>query len=163
VCGYKFAGINSTAKDAVSARSVILITALRSPKLAPTAPSPGSAAATAAPAAAAPAATPTTSATSATTTTTTASANDNGDLLRTAADIFLIEQMERGETDVGHLLFAKNETLIGHGIAGLRDVGRWRRGRGCAPDQRKAQSGGTQHLDGTRFAFTSLPRSLFDP
>jgi hypothetical protein len=79
------------------------------------------------------------------------------------ANVFLVEEIERGETDVGHLLFAKNETLIGHGIAGLRDVGRWRRGRGCAPDQRKAQSGGTQHLDGTGFAFTSLPRSLFDP
>jgi hypothetical protein len=32
--------------------------------------------------------------------------------------------MERGETDVGHFLFAKNEALIGRGIVRLRDLTR---------------------------------------
>jgi len=137
VCGYKFAGINSTAKDAVSARSVILITAPRSPKLAPTAPSPRPAATAAAPAAAAPAATPTAAATTTTTTTPTAPANNNGDLLRTAADIFLIEQMERGETDVGHLLFVKNGALLGPVVVSLRHISSGHRRCGCAPSQRK--------------------------
>jgi hypothetical protein len=30
--------------------------------------------------------------------------------------------MERGETDVGHFLFAKNEALIGRDIVRLRDI-----------------------------------------
>jgi hypothetical protein len=79
------------------------------------------------------------------------------------ANVFLVEEIKRGETDVGHLLFAENEALIRHGIAGLRDVGRGRRGCGCAADQRNTQSGGTQHADGAGFAFTSLCRSSLDP
>jgi hypothetical protein len=39
-----------------------------------------------------------------------------------AAHVFLVEEMERGETDVGHFLFAKNEALIGLGIARLRGI-----------------------------------------
>ena len=39
--------------------------------------------------------------------------------LHAAANVFLIEEMERGETDVGHFLFAKNEALIGRGFVGL--------------------------------------------
>jgi len=58
--------------------------------------------------------------------------------------VLLVEQMERGETDVRHFLFAKNEALIGRGIVGLRDISGGHRGCGCATHQRKTQSGGTQ-------------------
>jgi hypothetical protein len=54
-------------------------------------------------------------------------------LLRAGADIFLIEQMERGETDVGHLLFVKSEALLGPVVVGLRHIGRGRRRCGRAP------------------------------
>jgi len=39
--------------------------------------------------------------------------------------VFLIEEMERGETDVGHFLFAKNEALIGEMLSdcGISAVG----------------------------------------
>jgi hypothetical protein len=60
-----------------------------------------------------------------------------------AADIFPIEEMERGETYVLHFLFAKNEALIGRGIVRLRDASSGRRGCGCTTRQRKTQSGGT--------------------
>jgi hypothetical protein len=83
--------------------------------------------------------------------------------LHAAADVFPVEQMERGETDVGHFLFTKNETLIGRGIVGLRDISSGRRGRGCAADQRKTQSGGAQHLHGGGFGCAFLLRSLLDP
>ena len=85
---------------------------------APPAPSPGPAAAAATSAAAAPAATR-----AAATTATTASAAE-GDFLRarTAADILLVEEMERGETDVGHLFVVENEALIGPGVVGLRGI-----------------------------------------
>jgi hypothetical protein len=33
--------------------------------------------------------------------------------LYAAANVFPIEEMERGETDVGHFLLAKNEALVG--------------------------------------------------
>jgi hypothetical protein len=36
--------------------------------------------------------------------------NNNRDLLSTAAEVFPIEQMERGETDLSHLLLIKNDT-----------------------------------------------------
>jgi hypothetical protein len=70
--------------------------------------------------------------------------------------------MERGETDVDHFLFAKNEALIGRGIVGLRDTGSGHRGCGCTTHQRKAQSGGTQHLHGGGFGCAFLLRSLLD-
>ena len=50
------------------------------------------------------------------TATTATSANNIGELLQVAAIDFLIKEMERSETDVGHFLFAKNEALIGRGI-----------------------------------------------
>jgi hypothetical protein len=71
--------------------------------------------------------------------------------------------MERGETDVGHFLFAKNEALIGRGIVRLRDTGSGHRGSGCITHQRKAQSGGTQHFHGGGFGRAFLLRSLLDP
>jgi hypothetical protein len=61
-----------------------------------------------------------TAAPASTATTATPANNNDGELLHVAAIDFLIEEMERGETDVGHFLFAKNEALIG------RDVVRWR-------------------------------------
>ena len=37
--------------------------------------------------------------------------------LHAAADALLVEEMERGQADVGHFLFAKHEALlIGRGI-----------------------------------------------
>jgi hypothetical protein len=38
--------------------------------------------------------------------------------LHAAANMFLIEEMERGETDVSHFLFAQDETLIGRDRVG---------------------------------------------
>src|SRR5262245_28423385 len=133
--------------------------AVRSRNSAPAATSPRPAAAAATSAATAPAATPTAATTSATTAATTASANNNSDLLRTAADIFLIEQMERGETDVSQFLFAKNETLPQPVVVRLRNIGRGYRRCGCAP-QRKAQSGSTQRRHGGGFGRVFLSRSL---
>jgi hypothetical protein len=82
--------------------------------------------------------------------------------LDATAIVFPIEEMERGETDVGHFLFAKNEALIWRGIVRLWDAGSGHRGCGCTTHQRKTQSGGTQHLHGG-FAFAFLLRSLLDP
>jgi hypothetical protein len=56
-------------------------------------------------------------------------------LREAAGAIFPVEEVECRKTHVGHFLFAKNEALIGHGIAGLGAVGRRRRGCGCATDQ----------------------------
>ena len=46
--------------------------------------------------------------------------------------VFLIEEIERGETDVGHFLFAKNEALIGRDVVRLREISSGYRVRGCA-------------------------------
>jgi hypothetical protein len=54
--------------------------------------------------------------------------------------------MERGQADIGHFLFAKNEALIWRGIVRLRDTGGGHRGCRCTTHQRKTQSGGTQQL-----------------
>jgi hypothetical protein len=63
--------------------------------------------------------------------------------LHAAANVFLIEEIERRETDVGHFLFAKNEALmIGRGLVRLR-ISSGDRGCGCVTRQRKTQSGGT--------------------
>jgi len=68
--------------------------------------------------------------------------------------------MERGETDVLHFLFAKNEALIRPGIVRLRDISSGHRGSRCATDKRQTHSGRSQ---GSAFAFAFLPRSLPDP
>ena len=77
--------------------------------------------------------------------------------------MLLIEQMERRKTDVGHLLLAKNEAIPGPVVVRLRDISSGHRGRGCATDQRKTKSGGTQHLHGGGFGCAFLLRSLLDP
>lgn len=79
------------------------------------------------------------------------------------ANVFPIEEIERGEADVGHFLFAKNEAMIGQAIVGLRDIGGRHRGCRCAADQRKTQSGGTQHTDGGGFACAPWRRSWLVP
>jgi hypothetical protein len=76
--------------------------------------------------------------------------------LHAAASVFLVEEIERGETDVGHLLFAKDEALIGRGIAGLRDITGRHRGCGRAPRQGETQAGDAQHLRGGLLG--ALPR-----
>jgi hypothetical protein len=93
----------------------------------------------------------------------TSAATASSGFLYAAANVFPIEDIERGETDVGHFLFAKNEALIGRGIVRLRDTGGGHRGCGCTTHQRKTQSGGTQHLYGGGFGCAFLLRSLLDP
>jgi hypothetical protein len=80
--------------------------------------------------------------------------------LHAATKVFPIEEMERGEADVGHFLFAKNEALIGRGVVGLRNISSGHRGCGCATHQRKTQSGGTQRHHGGSFGCALLLRSL---
>src|SRR5262249_18545371 len=68
--------------------------------------------------------------------------------------------MERGETDVAHLLFAKYDALIGRVIVRLREISS--RGCGCATHQRKTNSSRTQRRQGGRFGCAFLLRSLLD-
>jgi hypothetical protein len=104
--------------------------------LAPAAPSPARAAAAATPTATAAAPTcPTAATATAPAAATATSANNNGGQLHVIASVFLIEEIKRGETDVGHFLFAKDEALIGRDVVGLREIGRGHRGCGCAPRQ----------------------------
>jgi hypothetical protein len=71
--------------------------------------------------------------------------------------------MEGGKTDVLHFLFAKNEALIGRGIVRLRDISSGHRGSRCTTEQRKTQSGRTQHRHRGGLGCAFLPRSLLDP
>jgi hypothetical protein len=57
----------------------------------------------------------------ATASTATPTDNDGGEL-HAATGVFLVEEVERGETDVGHFLFAKYEALIGRDVVRLRDI-----------------------------------------
>jgi hypothetical protein len=134
----------------------------RSWNLAYAAPSPARAAAADPAPRAAPAATHSAAtATAAATATTAASADNNdGELLQVAAIDFLIEEMERGEADVGHFLFAKNEALIGRDVVRLREISRGYRVRRCAPPQRKSQSGSTEYRGGGDFGCARVLRSL---
>jgi len=112
------------------------IVSARSPSLAPAAASPACAAAAATSAATAAAPThPTATATTASAATTATPANDNVGQFHFVARGFLIEEIERGETDVGHFLFAKDEALIGRDAVRLRDITSGYRGCGCAPRQ----------------------------
>jgi hypothetical protein len=128
-------------------------------------------AATESAAASAPGATPASAATmeaattmaAAATTMAAATATAAGELHAAAANIFPVEEVERGEADVGHFLFAQNEAMIGQALVGLRDIGSRHRRCRCATDQRKTQSGGTQHTDGRGFACAFWRRSLLDP
>jgi hypothetical protein len=137
----------------------------RSWNLAYAAPSPARAAAAdpaprAAPAATHSAATATAAATA---TTATSADNNDGELLQVAAIDFLIEEMERGEADVGHFLFAKNEALIGRDVVRFREISSGYRVRGCAPPQRKSQSGRTECRYGGSFGCARVLRSLLHP
>jgi hypothetical protein len=146
----------------------------RSRNLADAAPSPACAAAAAPRAAtaathrAAAAATATThsaaAATAAATATTATSADNNdGELLQVAVIDFLVEEMECGEADVGHFLFAKNEALIGQHVLRLREISRGYRVRGCASPQREPQSGCTEYRGGGGFGCARVLRSLLHP
>jgi hypothetical protein len=97
------------------------------------------------------------------TATTATPANNIGELLHVAAIDFLIEEMERGEADVGHFLFAKNEALIGRDVLRLREISRGYRVRRCAPPQRKSQSGSTEYRCGGGFGCARVLRSLLHP
>jgi hypothetical protein len=103
-------------------------------------------------------------ATAAATTTTATSADNNiGELLHVAVIDFLVEEMERGKTDVGHFLFAKNEALIGQDVLRLQEISSGYRVRGCAPPQRKSQSGCTECRCGDDFGCARVLRSLLHP
>jgi hypothetical protein len=120
-------------------------------------------------AAADPAATATTAAThsaataspAATATTATPANNNDGELHHVAAGDFLIGEIKRGETDVGHFLFAKNEALIGRDVVRRRKISSGYRVRGCAAAQRKSQSGCTEcRCGGDGFGCARVLRSL---
>ena len=102
-------------------------------------------------------------ATAAATATTATPANNIGELLHVAAIDFLIEEMERGEADVGHFLFAKNEALIGRDVLRLREISRGYRVCRCAAPQRKSQSGCTEYRGGGGFGCARVLRSLLHP
>ena len=91
---------------------------------------------------------------------TTATSADNIGELHIAGIDFLIEEMERGEADVGHFLFAKNEALIGRDVVRLREISRGYRVRRCAPPQRKSQSGCTEYRGGGGFGCARVLRGL---
>jgi hypothetical protein len=71
--------------------------------------------------------------------------------------------MERGETDVLHFLFAKDEALIRLGVVRLRDISSGHRGSRCNAEQRKTQSCRTQPRHGGGLGCAFLPRSFLDP
>ena len=100
----------------------------------------------------------------ATATTATPANNNDGELHHVAASDFLIGEIERGETDVGHFLFAKNEALIGRDVVRLREISSGYRVRGCAAAQRKSQSGCTEcRCGGGGFGCARVLRSLLHP
>lgn len=120
--------------------------------------SPAPAATAATPAAATPAAT------HAAATATTATA-DPSHLLEPGDAVLLVEQMERGKTDVRHLFVAENEPLPGpgHVIVRLRDIGCGQRRCERAPCQRKSKSSGTERRRGSGFGRASPSCSLLYP
>jgi hypothetical protein len=124
---------------------------------APAAPSPRptAAATTAAPAASA---APPTAAPAAP-----AATADPSHLLEAGCAMLLIEQMERGEADVSHLLIAKSEAMPGPVVVRLPDISGRRRGCGCVSHQGKPQSGGTQHRRGSGFGRAVFSCSLLHP
>jgi hypothetical protein len=71
--------------------------------------------------------------------------------------------MERGETDVGHFLFAKNEALIGRLVVRLRNIRRGYGRCGGAAQQRKTQPGGSERLRGGGLNYAFRLRCLLDP
>jgi hypothetical protein len=66
--------------------------------------------------------------------------------------------MERGEADVLHFFFAKNKALI----VGFCGISSGHRGSQCTTEQRKTQSGRTQHRHGGDLGCAFLPRSSLD-
>jgi hypothetical protein len=83
--------------------------------------------------------------------------------LQIAANVFLVEEMERGETDVGHFFIAKQEALIGRDVVGSWSSGSRGGGCGCAPRQRKSQSDRAQRRHGGGLCRTPFLRSLVYP
>jgi hypothetical protein len=87
-----------------------------------------------------PTATPAGTATSATA----AAADDDGGFLNANAEVFLVEQVKRGEADVGHFFLAQKQATIGRGVSGVPDIRNGCRGCRSVPHQRKAQPGGSE-------------------
>jgi hypothetical protein len=145
--------------DARTAVRQVLSFIARSRNLAYAAASPACAAA-ADPAATAATHSTATATAAATATTATPANNNDGELHHVAASDFLIGEIERGETDVGHFLFAKNEALIGRDVVRCRKISSGYRVRGCAAAQRKSQSGCTERRCGDGFGCARVLRSL---
>jgi hypothetical protein len=79
--------------------------------------------------------------------------------LHAAANVFLVEQMERCQADVGDFLVAESDGLSRHIVRGLLHV-RCRHCRcGCASHQRQSQSRGPEGRCSS-FGHTLRPRSL---
>jgi hypothetical protein len=94
---------------------------------------------------------------------TAATAASAGQLHAATTNVFPVEEMEGGQTDVGHFLFAENEALIGRSSIGWLDIGSRQCRRRCATHQRKTQSGGTERRHRGDFGCAFLLRSLLDP
>ena len=80
-------------------------------------------------------------------------------LLKTGVGAFLVKKVECREADVGYLLFAEDEPLVGRSVRGQRLIRCGQRGCGCAPNERKTQSG-PQRRHGGGFVHTLPCRSL---
>jgi hypothetical protein len=114
-----------------------IVSASRRRDLAPAAMTPRRAAAAAADAASAASAAAATPATSA------ATATAPG-YLDAAANVFLVEEMERGQADVGDFLVAERDGLGRHVVRRLLQIRRRHRRCRCASHQRQSQSRGPQ-------------------
>jgi hypothetical protein len=68
--------------------------------------------------------------------------------LHAASHIFLVEEMERGEADVGHFLFTERDGLIRSKVRQWSYIGCRHRGRQCASRQRKRQPCGSERWHG---------------
>ena len=82
--------------------------------------------------------------------------------LHAASYVFLVEQVERGEADVGHFLFAEGDGLIRSEVRQLPYIGGRHGGRHCASRQRKRQPCGSECRHGdfghSLFRFRTLLR-----
>jgi len=127
--------------------------------LAPAAGSPGGAATATATAATATSATSTATAAS-TAASTPAAASPRS--LHGVACVFLVEEMEGREADIGDFFFTERDRVAWHKVQFLRGVRGRHCGSGCASHEPKSQSGGTQR--GRSDLCQTLPlRSLLHP
>jgi hypothetical protein len=90
-----------------------------------------------------------------------ATASAPGDL-HAATDVFLVEEMEGGEADVGNFFVTKRDHLARRKVRPLLNIARWYDRSRCASRQRKSQSGSSQRRYGG-FDYSLLFRGLLHP